>query len=519
MDVVYVFRHSQFDDLELRYSLRSVAKYLPWIRKVWIFGDRPEFLSDEWSTVEHIPWEAVAWFGHFQTPITNHFLQYYLLSLWPELDQEFLVFHDDHILLNYLPVEVAKRNRIIEDMSDVKSRGEVVGRWRQQLWRSFDWWKRLGYPTFNFESHTPRHMTKRRLFDAYAAFRDYVTEDRYQGMIGPSGVLNHALRHEGISVTRRDDENLTVGFNFKPALYDDVVKHTKGKTFLFFDERAFGPDLHRYLAERYPEPCVYESAADVSDSRRYDVLYFMAESKWGEELKYSLRSFEEYFPQLGKVWIFGHLPDYIDPAKVMHIPEPQWSKPPVFVESAALRVVNDQVKGLSEDFILAQDDNYLLRAAKYEDFGPLQLENMDEVKNRGVSPWKSMLWRTFDLLKFMGHSVYNYESHTPHQFNRTQLRAISQKFLPIELAATHRYHSVCIRTAYWNILLDASPKPVRKAVDYRVGFVRPEDSATVEQIASDLEGRLLMYHDDAGLSDALKSFLATRYPNKSKFER
>ncbi|MCX7422382.1 MAG: hypothetical protein NT013_22945, partial [Planctomycetia bacterium] len=147
MDVVYVFRHSEFDDLELQYSLRSVAKYLPWIRKVWIFGDRPNFLSEQTDKIEHVSWESVAWVGRFQTPVKNHFLQYFLLSLWPELDEEFLIFHDDHILLDYLTEEVAKRNRIVEEMSEVQTRG--TGEWRNQLWRSFDWWNQLGYPTFN----------------------------------------------------------------------------------------------------------------------------------------------------------------------------------------------------------------------------------------------------------------------------------------------------------------------------------------------------------------------------------
>ena len=154
-------------------------------------------------------------------------MQYYLLSLWPELDNEFLIAHDDHILLNYLPEAVAKRNRIIEDLSQIESRGTVKGLWREQLWRSFDWWKQLGYPTYNFETHTPRYMTKRRLFDAYATFRDYVTEDRHLGMIGPSGVLNHAVKHEGIALTSRNAEKLVCGFVHKPAQYNDIVNNTQ----------------------------------------------------------------------------------------------------------------------------------------------------------------------------------------------------------------------------------------------------------------------------------------------------
>jgi hypothetical protein len=42
-------------DVEIRYSLRSLAKYAPYIRKVWIFGDRPAFLSEDTSLIRHVP--------------------------------------------------------------------------------------------------------------------------------------------------------------------------------------------------------------------------------------------------------------------------------------------------------------------------------------------------------------------------------------------------------------------------------------------------------------------------------
>ena len=73
MDLLYVFRHSSFDDLELRYSLRSVATHAPWVRKVWVFGDRPEFLSEDTKIIEHVPHEAVAWVEKRRTPVTNFF--------------------------------------------------------------------------------------------------------------------------------------------------------------------------------------------------------------------------------------------------------------------------------------------------------------------------------------------------------------------------------------------------------------------------------------------------------------
>ncbi len=92
MDALYLFRHSVYGDVEIRYSLRSVAKYAPYIRKVWIFGDRPAFLSEETSLIEHVPHSYVTRSGNFRTPVTNFFLLLYLSSLIPDLDHEYLFF-------------------------------------------------------------------------------------------------------------------------------------------------------------------------------------------------------------------------------------------------------------------------------------------------------------------------------------------------------------------------------------------------------------------------------------------
>jgi hypothetical protein len=71
------------------------------------------------------------------------------------------------------------------------------------------------------------------------------------------------------------------------------------------------------------------------DETHFDVVYLTTKSQWNEELRYSLRSFERYFADLGKVWIVGYLPAYLNPNAVRHVPEPAMMRPGVFVESAA----------------------------------------------------------------------------------------------------------------------------------------------------------------------------------------
>lgn len=258
MDVVYLFRTSVHDNEELRYSLRSVAKHMRFIRKVWVFGDDPGFLNSDQELIEHVPWEYLTWVRSVRNPAQNLFLQTFLVSLHPEVTSEFLLFCDDYVLIDHISEETAKRNRFLGDLQEVKVRGK--GLWRESLWRTFDWLTRLGYGGWNFETHTPTYLTKRRVFDAYRDLYDFVTEDRFAGMLGATGILNHAYKQQRFPMTSVKEEGVTLGFHNQPVTYDRIVSESKGKLFMNFDDAAFSPDMRRFLNERFPDPCVYEQA-------------------------------------------------------------------------------------------------------------------------------------------------------------------------------------------------------------------------------------------------------------------
>ncbi len=133
-DVVYVCRKGENE--ELRYSLRSLQKHLRCLRKVWIFGDRPAFLTDDESLIEHVPHSAVARIGDFPTPVTNLFRQIFLSSLIPELDAEYLFFSDDFILIADLPRESARKTRYLEDLAQIDNRGRDL--WKDRHCRTND---------------------------------------------------------------------------------------------------------------------------------------------------------------------------------------------------------------------------------------------------------------------------------------------------------------------------------------------------------------------------------------------
>lgn len=259
MDVVYLFRHSVHNDLEIRYSLRSIEKHFSNVGKVWIFGDRPTFLSDDTSVVEHVSQSVVARIGDFPTPVTNFFQMMFLASLIPELDAEYLLFCDDYVLLDDLTVELARKSRYLGDMRKAKGRGR--GAWKDSLWRTYDLLARLGYPGYNFETHTPTYLRRKWVMEAYCDFKDYVTDDRWYGMLGITAVLNHVVKHRAIELTRLGAEGTRAGFWRDEPPYDSVVEACEGKLFFNFDDRAFGEGIRQFLSERFPSQSVYEKAA------------------------------------------------------------------------------------------------------------------------------------------------------------------------------------------------------------------------------------------------------------------
>jgi hypothetical protein len=264
MDTVYFFIHSKNDDFELRQSLRSIEQHAPYIRKVWIFGDRPSFISDDVSIVEHVPEKYMAPLLRVKTPVRNFFLLAVLSSLIPELEFEYLRFSDDFFLLKDYPIEEARKYRYLEDLTpDVPPMLRGKGKFRESLWRTRDALVRLGYTAYNFETHTPMYTTRQRVLEAYRDLGDFVTEDRWYGLVGMTAILNHALKKERDAgktpelICLKNAGNRGGFWGKTPSSYEAVLQEVEGKTFLNFDDLAFG-GIARFLQERFPTPSRFE---------------------------------------------------------------------------------------------------------------------------------------------------------------------------------------------------------------------------------------------------------------------
>ncbi len=256
LDLLYLFCHSPYQDREMLYSLRSVAANLPFINKVWIFGDRPHFLTEDTNIVEHIPHEAIAPLFGFRTPVRNDFLMLFLASLIPDLAFEFVRFCDDYIVLQPLTQQRLCTWQAKEDMNQISVRGRGV--FKDFLWNTYDTLNRLGYPGLNFEGHLPQHYDRKIVFDAFREFRDFVSQDRFFGMASTTAVCNFAVKKHSKPFVWMESENSKVGIYQSCPAKDEIDSICLGKTFLNFTDKTFGEPLCNFLNERFSKPCKYE---------------------------------------------------------------------------------------------------------------------------------------------------------------------------------------------------------------------------------------------------------------------
>ena len=155
MDIVYILGNgSKFNNEEIRYSLRSLEKFVNFDR-VFIVGECPKFLKN----VIHIP------FGDSKNPRVNHLEKINeIIEKVPDLSENFLLMYDDIFFIdkvdienypNYYKGEMQTYNGFDsffkKSMSDTKDYLESKGAsilnysvhkpviYNKTLWKSIDW--------------------------------------------------------------------------------------------------------------------------------------------------------------------------------------------------------------------------------------------------------------------------------------------------------------------------------------------------------------------------------------------
>jgi len=227
-------------------------------------------------------------------------------------------------------------------------------------------------------------------------------------------------------------------------------------------------------------------------------------SKWdNNELRYSLRSLQQYFPSLGRVFIVTEiLPSWI--TNVVHLyakDTHEHNKDGNLIDKVLLACR----AGVSETFIRLSDDQCLLR--EWDGRGVWHVGNQFDLQGEiRKNKWWRRFAKTCEHLESCGRPTYFYDCHCPIPVQREEfMRAV-------EIADYATPPGMCINTLYCNSVdLPREQMNGQKiAVHKQMGL---------KKMVRATEGKLFLGYTDACCNKVLKKFLQERFQTPSRFER
>ena len=156
IDVVYSLgTGSNWDNNEIRYSLRSLERYAKGLGKIFIVGEFPLFLCKD---IQHI--KAHDMFNPNQNADGNIITKVLAACAQQSLSENFMFINDDHILLKKLTLSSLPAFHK-GDMNTFPPHTWTLNYWRSRLKRTMEILNQKSMTAYHFDCHTPILFNKK----------------------------------------------------------------------------------------------------------------------------------------------------------------------------------------------------------------------------------------------------------------------------------------------------------------------------------------------------------------------
>jgi len=226
-------------------------------------------------------------------------------------------------------------------------------------------------------------------------------------------------------------------------------------------------------------------------------------SKWdNNELRYSLRSVEEYAYSVDRVIIVGNKPEWL--TNVVHIPldDKRWAKEYNIYHKIRAAIVSLKL----EDFIVTNDDIFFNAQCNIEAIQYYYSGTLEELYEKGKRYHKHSLYNftisnTIEALRKREHPTRHYDIHVPVIYN-------SRLFLE------------CMDSYDWLLAYGYAIKSLYSNTFY-TGGQEVEDcmiDEPVEDWSSLVEGKAFFSIGDKAIDVNFEKYIMCKFPKPSKFE-
>ncbi len=249
VDVVYALGpESVWRNNELRYSLRSLEKYALDLGRVFIVGDKPEWLTG----VIHIPMKD----SHAHNKDAN-IIDKVRAAIAAGCSERFIFASDDQCLLN--PVRLASLPAYYS--------GDLVGK---DSWADGSWWRRMkatrdyivgrNLPAKNFDAH---------VFQPHSAkeFERIASEAPYQD--GDGFCINTLILNSCPSIPQRPLDSVKLSCDSKDGSLERIKAECANayRIHLGYNDTGLKHGVKQFLIEQFPDMSRFETEDDSAKSR------------------------------------------------------------------------------------------------------------------------------------------------------------------------------------------------------------------------------------------------------------
>ncbi len=243
MDILYVVgTGSHWENNELRYSLRSIAKNARNVGRVFIVGHKPDFVSD---IVTHIPYEDTKNRKH-----KNIMLKVAYAAEHSDIAPHFLISSDDHFYVREVDFDnypVYYQDKVIAPHPTAE---QLKNNYYKSLVQTRELLTKWGLPHFQTNPHCNTHFDTELYRRFYPLFTEAVNLE-YGGEV--NCIMGNLLAEQGIQPKQFIDKKISE--------FDTIadLEQQIGQTECFsIGDNAIKCGVDAYLQQLFPYKCIYE---------------------------------------------------------------------------------------------------------------------------------------------------------------------------------------------------------------------------------------------------------------------
>ena len=270
------------------------------------------------------------------------------------------------------------------------------------------------------------------------------------------------------------------------------------------------------LAAMFADPAA--TLWPASHTGPVDVVYFLShlsKNRDDWELRHSLRSIVTNFPDLGRVFIVGHRPAWIQGVEHLAIPDYHTRCKDANLYAKLLAAAR---WGVSDWFLNPSDDQLILRPLPFADCRAWHVGNMARYgAGFWTGQWKQRLLNTFNWLRDNGYTTYHHDAHVPMPIHRDTFLA-NCTGMPY-----NQGHGFTIHTGYHNTV--PIPKAHLGTLKHTQGHAcrhMPSIERALlnkpKNIETQMQSKLFCGYNNAGLTPEFQAVIGRRFPRPSPYE-